>query len=150
MIGSCLYFHLFTAIENHAKCSKVYFKLDMPTMQKYSMDRLMSEYSCCPESWGCRQIRLFEWFSNTVPKKKVLMIVHISTLAVTYVDDLIGQILDALVQSDLADNTIVTLIGDHGWTLGENRVNIKNNPNNPSSIFGREVGEELMRTIWQD
>ena len=52
MIGSCLYFHLFTAIENHAKCSKVYFKLDMPTMQKYSMDRLMSEYSCCPESLG--------------------------------------------------------------------------------------------------
>ena len=50
------------------------------------------------------------------------MIIHISTLAVTYVDDLIGQILDALVQSDLADNTIVTLIGDHGWTLGENRV----------------------------
>jgi len=49
------------------------------------------------------------------------MIIHISTLAVTYVDDLIGQILDALVQSDLADNTIVTLIGDHGWTLGENR-----------------------------
>ena len=78
------------------------------------------------------------------------MIIHISTLAVTYVDDLIGQILDALVQSDLADNTIVTLLGDHGWTLGENRVNIKNNPNNPSSIFGREVGEELMRTIWQD
>ena len=60
MIGSCLYFHLFTAIENHAKCSKVYFKLDMPTMQKYSMDRLMSEYSCCPESRGCQQMRLFE------------------------------------------------------------------------------------------
>ena len=75
------------------------------------------------------------------------MIIHISTLAVTYVDDLIGQILDALVQSDLADNTVVTLIGDHGWTLGENRVNIKNNP---GPIFGREVGEELMRTIWQD
>ena len=47
---------------------------------------------------------------------------YLPTLAVTYVDDLIGQILDALVQSDLADNTIVTLIGDHGWTLGENRV----------------------------
>ena len=42
--------------------------------------------------------------------------------AVTYVDDLIGEILDALVQTGMADNTIVTLIGDHGWTLGENRV----------------------------
>ena len=60
---------------------------------------------------------------------------YLPTLAVTYVDDLIGQILDALVQSDLADNTIVTLIGDHGWTLGENRVSSPHPFFNPNSYY---------------
>ena len=42
--------------------------------------------------------------------------------AVTYVDDLIGEVLEAVVDNDLDENTIIALIGDHGWTLGENQV----------------------------
>ena len=42
--------------------------------------------------------------------------------AVTYVDDLIGEVLEAVVENDLDENTIIALIGDHGWTLGENQV----------------------------
>ena len=42
----------------------------------------------------------------------------------TYVDDLIGEVLDSLVKNGLANNTIVSLIGDHGWTLGENQVSL--------------------------
>ena len=44
--------------------------------------------------------------------------------AVTYVDDLIGEVLEAVVDNDLDENTIIALIGDHGWTLGENQVRI--------------------------
>ena len=43
-------------------------------------------------------------------------------LAVTYIDELIGKVLDAVVENDLSENTIISLIGDHGWTLGENQV----------------------------
>jgi len=39
--------------------------------------------------------------------------------AVSYVDDQVGVMLDALAEARLADNTIVMLIADHGDMLGE-------------------------------
>lgn len=39
--------------------------------------------------------------------------------AVSYVDAQIGRILNALDELGLAENTIVVLLGDHGWHLGE-------------------------------
>jgi len=38
---------------------------------------------------------------------------------ISYVDDCIGVVLDALENSRYRDNTIVILLGDHGWFLGE-------------------------------
>jgi arylsulfatase A-like enzyme len=39
--------------------------------------------------------------------------------AVSYADDCLGVILEALEKSRYADNTIVVIWGDHGWFLGE-------------------------------
>ena len=39
--------------------------------------------------------------------------------SVSYVDQLIGNVLAELTRLDLADNTIVVLWGDHGWHLGD-------------------------------
>jgi len=39
--------------------------------------------------------------------------------AVSYADAEIGRLLDALESSEYKDNTIVVLLGDHGWHLGE-------------------------------
>lgn len=39
--------------------------------------------------------------------------------AVSYVDHLIGWVLDALDNTGLRNNTIVVLWGDHGWNLGD-------------------------------
>ena len=44
--------------------------------------------------------------------------------ATTYVDSLIGKVLDALSQSGHEDNTIVTLLSDHGWSLGEMKIKV--------------------------
>jgi len=41
---------------------------------------------------------------------------------VTYVDALIGKVLDELERLDLARNTIVVLWSDHGWHLGEHTM----------------------------
>ena len=38
---------------------------------------------------------------------------------VSFADAQIGKVLDCLEQSPYADNTIIVLLGDHGWHLGE-------------------------------
>jgi iduronate 2-sulfatase len=49
---------------------------------------------------------------------------YIST--VTYVDELIGQVLNELDDLGLEDNTIVSFFGDHGFNLGEHSEWTKN------------------------
>jgi choline-sulfatase len=39
--------------------------------------------------------------------------------SITYADDQLGRVLDALDASDQASNTIIVLWSDHGWHLGE-------------------------------
>jgi len=39
--------------------------------------------------------------------------------SISYVDDLVGQIMAALEKSGYADNTLIVLWSDHGWHLGE-------------------------------
>ncbi|ULB35112.1 sulfatase [Proteiniphilum propionicum] len=46
---------------------------------------------------------------------------------VSYVDAQIGLILDALKKLDLEENTIIVLLGDHGWNLGEHNFIGKHN-----------------------
>lgn len=46
-------------------------------------------------------------------------LIHGYYAATSYTDAQIGQILDALNQLKLAENTIVALWGDHGWHLGD-------------------------------
>lgn len=38
---------------------------------------------------------------------------------ISYVDSLIGDVLDALETNGVADDTVISFIGDHGWNLGE-------------------------------
>ena len=46
---------------------------------------------------------------------------------ISYVDHLFGELMQALEDLDMADNTIVILLGDHGWDLGEHQFIGKHN-----------------------
>ena len=47
---------------------------------------------------------------------------------IAFVDDCIGQVLDALEKSPHKDNTIVVITSDHGWNMGEKDHLFKNSP----------------------
>lgn len=46
--------------------------------------------------------------------------------SISLVDAQIGRLLDALEKSDAAENTIIVVLGDHGWHLGEKGITGKN------------------------
>lgn len=59
------------------------------------------------------------WEAEGVSIPKAMHLVHGYYACVSYVDALIGQLLDTLDEEGLAENTIVVLWSDHGWKLGE-------------------------------
>jgi len=65
---------------------------------------------------------------SDIPKKgpiseeTALNLIHGYHACVSYVDVLIGQVLDQLDALRLKDNTVVVLWGDHGWNLGEHTL----------------------------
>jgi len=49
----------------------------------------------------------------------ILKLRHAYFACVSYVDSLVGQVLDELSALSLTSNTVVAFVGDHGWQLGE-------------------------------
>jgi len=50
------------------------------------------------------------------------ILIHGYYACVSYTDKLIGDLLDELERLEMDDETIVILIGDHGWQLGEHEL----------------------------
>ena len=57
-----------------------------------------------------------------VPDSTQLVLRHGYFACVSYVDHLLGQLLDKLDELGLEDNTAVVVWGDHGWQLGEHNL----------------------------
>ncbi len=56
---------------------------------------------------------------GNIPPQKVRLLRHGYYACVSYVDDLVGRLLNELDRQGLADDTVVVLWGDHGFHLGE-------------------------------
>ena len=56
-----------------------------------------------------------------MPQQKAIELRRRYLAATSYNDALVGQVLDALEESGLKNNTVIVLWGDHGWMLGDHR-----------------------------
>ncbi|KAF6198730.1 hypothetical protein GE061_006752 [Apolygus lucorum] len=56
---------------------------------------------------------------DRVPDEKAKLILRSYYASVTYVDSLLGQIVNELEASGKYEDTVIALLGDHGWSLGE-------------------------------
>lgn len=61
----------------------------------------------------------FGSINTTLPDSLVLMLRRAYFASISYIDSLVGQVLNQLSAVNLASNTIVLFVGDHGWQLGE-------------------------------
>jgi arylsulfatase A-like enzyme len=62
-----------------------------------------------------------DWFEVTQKKEILPELVQAYLACVTFADDQIGKVLEALENSPYSNNTIVVLFSDHGQHLGEKR-----------------------------
>lgn len=46
--------------------------------------------------------------------------------SITFMDEQVGRLLDAIDEAGVKENTVVVLLGDHGWHLGEKGITGKN------------------------
>ncbi|MFC2111317.1 sulfatase [Bacteroidota bacterium] len=58
-------------------------------------------------------------FEGHIPEAKQRELIHGYYASVSYIDEQVGRLMQALDDLGLAENTIVVLWSDHGWKLGE-------------------------------
>jgi len=75
------------------------------------------------------ELRQFSGIPTEGPleEAQALNLIHAYHASVSYADAQIGKVLDALEREGLADDTIVVLLGDHGFNLGEHTLWAKHN-----------------------
>ena len=73
--------------------------------------------------------------NTTLPNETVKNLRRAYYACVSYIDSLIGQVLKELENLGLADSTIISFFGDHGWHLGGEESNDYNDDDNPCLFY---------------
>jgi arylsulfatase A-like enzyme len=73
-----------------------------------------------------------------LPDDLARKLIHGYNACVSYTDAQVGRLLDELDRLGLCDNTIVVLLGDHGWQLGEHALWCKH------ALFNTSLSSPLM------
>ncbi|MCC5805423.1 MAG: sulfatase [Opitutales bacterium] len=71
------------------------------------------------DSWELRNYPDIPPRGEPIPETKGLELIHGYYASVSFIDALIGRVLDTLEATGLAENTVVLLFGDHGYHLGD-------------------------------
>jgi iduronate 2-sulfatase len=57
--------------------------------------------------------------TGNIDRSKQLELIHAYYACASFIDDKVGRLLDELERTDLINNTVIVLVGDHGWHLGD-------------------------------
>ena len=110
-----------------------YAPVDMPPIAWCNwMDMEMERYA------DLRSYDLTGEINSTTPDHLVKELRRAYYAAVSYVDDLVGRVLKQLKDSGFEENTIVSFLGDHGFSLYEN------NEWNKHTMFERATHSPMM------
>jgi len=99
------YFDLYP-LEKLRPADNPYPPEDVPRIALHNSGELRGQYTDVPKS-------------GPISDQKALELIRGYYAATTYVDAMIGRVLDELDRLGLRDETVVVLWGDHGWQLGE-------------------------------
>lgn len=82
--------------------------------------------------------------NHPLDEDKQRELIHGYYASVSYVDAQIGLVLDHLRTSGMAQNTVVVLVGDHGWHLGDHglwnkHTNFEQATRTPLIVFSPEI-----------
>ena len=82
---------------------------DVPRIALHNSNELRGQYTDVPKS-------------GPISDQKALELIRGYYAATTYVDAMIGRVLDELDRLGLRQKTVIVLWGDHGWQLGEHAL----------------------------
>ena len=90
-------------------------KLQMPFIEK----KPLNMYSNALTTWG--ELRAYSQIPEKGPvgDDLTLALRHGYYASISYIDAQVGKVMESLKTLNLDDNTIVVLMSDHGWKLGE-------------------------------
>ncbi len=103
----------------------LYDRESMPLeiFQQKALNSPECAYHNSPELRGYTDIPDFSSFSNyddaILDEDQQKELIHGYYACTSYIDALVGKVLDELDRLDMRKNTIVVLFGDHGWHLGD-------------------------------
>ncbi len=80
------------------------------------------------DPWSQRYYHLIRQDEHYVDDATILRARHAYYAMISYVDDQVGKLMDALKATGLADNTVVIFTADHGDMMGERGMWYKFNP----------------------
>ncbi|XP_052783116.1 iduronate 2-sulfatase-like [Mya arenaria] len=88
----------------------------MPEVAWFKSNEIRTQYEDIHRSSFTGEI------NNTIPNNIALDLRRAYYSAVSWVDSQVGVVLDELNRLGLADSTVISLVGDHGWQLGEHGI----------------------------
>lgn len=100
-------------------------RLQLPLIKPHDADDCHYAEVISPESKGLKYFRLLcESYPSCGEGIKAFMQAYLASIAA--VDECIGEVVEAVDNSPLRDNTIIVVTSDHGWTMGQKDYLFKN------------------------
>ncbi|VGO19753.1 Choline-sulfatase [Pontiella sulfatireligans] len=103
-------------------------ELELPPIKPHDADDTHYREIFNPNQKGLRYYRMLVESFNGDEEKAIKVFTQAYLACVTAVDECIGQVVDAIDNSPLKDNTIIVVTSDHGWQMGQKEYLFKNSP----------------------